>query len=189
MAPTALIEHQLPGRVRLRVPECRGDHAYFERVTRGLSEHPTVSRMRIDARRGSVVIHHTEDHPGQLIAAACDLFEVLEEEPPQLPPSLAENPETVVVLEILAAWWSLLGFYQLTRRDVLGTATENFWNAFRAGQLLNSRAIGIEYAIFGVIQLFRRQVVGSASSLFYNALLAWKLAEAAGGKSRIQFPR
>jgi len=188
MAPTAFIEHQLPGRLRLRVPDRRGDHAYFESVTQSLSAHPGVSRLRTDARRGSVIIHHTDDDAGRLIATAGELFSVFEEQP-RLPSAVARQPETAAILEVLAATWAALGFYKLSRRDALGTASENFWSAFRAHQLLNSRTFAIAYASLGVVQLLNLRILGSASSLFYNSFIAWKLAEAAGGKSRIQFPR
>jgi len=40
MIPVAYIEHQLPGRVRLRVPSRRGEVPFFEKVVRELSKHP-----------------------------------------------------------------------------------------------------------------------------------------------------
>lgn len=188
MVSTAIIAHQIPGRVRLRIPERRGDHAYFESLIQGLSAHPGVHRTRVDARRGSVVIHHAHDDARPLIVAAEELF-CVQEEDQTLPPEVARQPQAVAILEVLAATWAALGFYQLARRDVAGAASENFWSAFRAHHLLNSWTFTFAYGTLALVQLFRLQILGSASSLFYSSFVAWKLAEAAGGKSRIVFPK
>jgi len=52
MIPVAYIEHQLPGRVRLRVPSRRGEVPFFEKVVRELSKHPAIRELSATAAHG-----------------------------------------------------------------------------------------------------------------------------------------
>src|SRR5262249_7602014 len=76
MIPVAYIEHQLPGRVRLRIPSRRGEVPFFEKVVRELSKHPAIRDLTATPLTGSITLQHFE--PLQpIIAAAADqkLFE------------------------------------------------------------------------------------------------------------------
>ena len=44
--PLAHIAHQLPGRVRLRIPERRGDAAFFDELARALASWPGIERAQ-----------------------------------------------------------------------------------------------------------------------------------------------
>lgn len=68
MVPVASIEHQLPGRVRLRVPSKRGDVPFFEKVVRELSKHPSLRELTASSLTASITLHYRE--PLQPITAA-----------------------------------------------------------------------------------------------------------------------
>jgi len=64
MIPVAYIEHQLPGRVRLRVPSRRGEVPFFEKVVRELSKHPAIRELSATPLTGSITLHYFEPlHP------------------------------------------------------------------------------------------------------------------------------
>lgn len=56
MAAGAVIVHQIPGRVRMRVPARRGDDAYFSRLAAQCSKLDMVSRIKANPETGSMVI-------------------------------------------------------------------------------------------------------------------------------------
>ena len=59
--PSATICHRVPGRFRVRVAECRGDRAYFERVREALEREASVLEVATNARTGSVLVLHRGD--------------------------------------------------------------------------------------------------------------------------------
>ncbi len=64
--PRAVILHNVPGRLRLRVPERRRDPGYFQRLAEALGALETVTRVSSNPRLGSVLIEHTEDAEGRI---------------------------------------------------------------------------------------------------------------------------
>jgi len=65
-SPEALLVHDTPGRVRLRVAEKRGDRAYFLAAQRALSSCPSVRHVSVSPLTGSLLILHS----GELSALA-----------------------------------------------------------------------------------------------------------------------
>jgi len=176
MVPIAFIEHQLPGRVRLSVPERRGDEAYFQKIVRDLSTLAAVRSLKADARRGSLVIHHDEDllllPSAPLGLATAQHFELCDTRAPRPEREPLWRPEEP--MNPLASLLTLLGLLQLGRGSALGPSSESFWNALRASQRLGSRGLAADYAILGLIALVRLRMLGSATSLFFNAIVAQK---------------
>jgi hypothetical protein len=66
MAPRALLCHRMEGRFRLRIAECRGDAAYFERVQEALGRHASAHEVSINPFTGSVLVLHHGD-PAELL--------------------------------------------------------------------------------------------------------------------------
>ena len=56
--PIAYVEHQIPGRLRLRIPERRGDVTFFQRVVGALSKVPDVTELDGSPLTGSVRIRY-----------------------------------------------------------------------------------------------------------------------------------
>ena len=61
MLPAAFIEHQLPHRLRLKIPSMRGDGAFFEELARRLSMLPGVTALSANPVTASILIHHAGD--------------------------------------------------------------------------------------------------------------------------------
>lgn len=59
--PEAFSVHRTGTRVRLRVPERRGDEAFFASVERAFSGAPGVRAVRVDPRTASVLVRHEGD--------------------------------------------------------------------------------------------------------------------------------
>ena len=73
--PSATVCHRVPGRFRVRIAECRGDAAYFERVREALEQESSVLEVATNARTGSVLVLHRGDSAAVFeCAQASDLF-------------------------------------------------------------------------------------------------------------------
>jgi hypothetical protein len=180
MIPVAHIEHQLPGRVRLRVPSRRGDVPFFEKVVRELSKHPVTRELTASPLTGSITLHYLEPlHP--IVAAAADqrLFETRRLEPQ----SNAGRSKPVAALregagfaDGIATGLSGLSLFQATQGSVFGSAAENLWHAFGAQRILGRPDIAVAFAVLGIYQILRGQFFGSASSLLFYALVTRQMA-------------
>jgi len=61
MLPIAHIVHRLRGRLRLKVPDRRGNTGWFEQVASSLRMIPGVIRVEARSASGSLLIHHRAD--------------------------------------------------------------------------------------------------------------------------------
>jgi hypothetical protein len=180
MIPVAYIEHQLPGRVRLRLPSRRGDVPFFEKVGRELSKHPAMRELTATPLTGSITLHYFEPlHP--IIAAAADqrLFETRRLEPQSKVSDskpAAGLREGVGFADGIATGLSGLSLFQATQGRVFGSAAENLWHAFGAQRILGRPDIAVAFAALGIYQILRGQLFGSASSLFFYALVTRQMA-------------
>jgi len=180
MIPVAYVEHQLPGRVRLRVPSRRGEVPFFEKVVRELSKHPAMRELIATPLTGSITLHYFEPlHP--IIAAAEDqrLFETGRLEPQSnvsRSKPLAALREGSGLADGIATALSGLSLFQATQGSVFGSAAENLWHAFGAQRILGRPDIAAVFAVLGIYQILRGQLFGSASSLFFYALVTRQMA-------------
>lgn len=79
--PTAFVSHQVPGRLRLRVPTMRNHEDYFARVREQLSAIPGLRRLTTNTRTGSVLIEYAGEAPSlEQIGSRLSLFQ-LEQRP------------------------------------------------------------------------------------------------------------
>lgn len=58
MKQRAYIAHQLPGRIRIRLPHARGDRAFLEQINQSISPRPGVRHVEVNPTTGSIVIHY-----------------------------------------------------------------------------------------------------------------------------------
>lgn len=65
---TAAIVHQLPGRVRLRLNERRGDAGYFSALAEDVSRLDGVDRVKVNAATASMVIEYSDTAEGLMQA-------------------------------------------------------------------------------------------------------------------------
>jgi Heavy metal associated domain 2 len=187
MVPVASIEHQLPGRVRLRVPSRRGDVPFFEKVVRELSKHPSLRELTASPLTGSITVHYRE--PLQLMTTAAaeqKLFELGRSEPQD---EGSKKPASTVgkasgAAGATAAGLSGLGLFQVARGNMVGSAVENLWHAYAAQRIFGRPEIALLFAGLGIYQVLRGQLFGAASSLFFYALILPHIAameQARGG--------
>ena len=80
MAPLARVVHALPCRKRIRIPEKRGDEAYFATVKEGLANCPGVLEVEINPATAGVLVHHAAD-AGHFLRSAAEqeLFRLTED--------------------------------------------------------------------------------------------------------------
>lgn len=152
--PSAFIKHHLPGRVRLKIPQKRGNINYFDRLADLFSECIGITELKLNPSVASVLICHRPDLPFQNIvefAKTQGLF-TLTEKP--------EDHEAIVIpnLPITTLAWagldqvddSLLDFsqgrlnvrslvflslvglaiYQIKRGSIMAPAASLLWYAF-----------------------------------------------------------
>lgn len=80
--PSAFIKHQMPGRVRLKIPQKRGDINYFNRLEELFSHFFGINELKLNPSTASIVINHETDVPFQDIvefAKTKNLFNLVEE--------------------------------------------------------------------------------------------------------------
>lgn len=56
--PSAYIKHQLPGRVRLKIPQKRGDLRYFDRISELFTDCPGITQLQLNPPAASILICH-----------------------------------------------------------------------------------------------------------------------------------
>lgn len=59
--PAAYIKHRLPGRVRLKIPQKKGDRGYFERMGESFANCHGVTQLQLNPPSGSVLICHAPE--------------------------------------------------------------------------------------------------------------------------------
>jgi hypothetical protein len=172
----AVIEHMMPGRIRLRFRSQRGDVAFFEQLVQLLSTHAIVAEVRANPLTGSVLIRHSAS-PEELarLAEQTGLVDprtaVQPRRPNQTGAKVARTGRPAVPLVSPAAALSVLGFLQLARGNLLGSAAEHFWHAYRLHQVQKSWIVPALIGL-GLFQLLKGRALAPASSLFVYALLA-----------------
>lgn len=177
MTPIATIQHQIPGRLRLRIPARRGDVSFFHGIVQALSKLPGVEKLDAIPLTGSIIIRHSGS--AQAIAAAATeqgLFEIGPEEPKEAAaPSTRRRPYSGL-RSTAATGLSGLALFQVARGQLTGNAAENFWNAYGAQRILGRPEIAAGFVLLGIVQVLRGQLLGSASSLLFYSLITRQLA-------------
>lgn len=56
--PKAFIKHQMPGRVRLKIPSKRGDEQYFEELAETFAECEAIGQLQLNPPTASLLIQH-----------------------------------------------------------------------------------------------------------------------------------
>lgn len=175
LLPLAEIEHRIPGRMRLRLRERRGDAAFFERLAEGLGSVEEVRAVRVNPDTASLLVEHEAEDSALLEAARRRrLFEAA----PAKPRSQARKApvRAPAPLDIAATGLAAAGLVQLARGRIVGSASENLWNAYGLYQATRQPGISLLLVAFGLFQIARGEVLGSATSLFLYALSARRMA-------------
>lgn len=81
---SAYIKHRLPGRVRLKIPQKKGDHRYFDRIAEAFADCPGITQLQLNPPAASLLVCHGADTPFLSIAEFAQtnaLFTVIEQAP------------------------------------------------------------------------------------------------------------
>jgi hypothetical protein len=151
--PNAYIKHQLPGRVRLKIPQKKGDFDYFDRIAELFSDCPGITQLQFNPPAASILIcHRAETHFLNIVefAQTNGLFTLIEQPEeifaiPHLPiAKLTYNGlsniddvlmdfsrgrldgRTILIMALIG-----LAVRQITRGNIMGAASSLIWYAFR----------------------------------------------------------
>jgi hypothetical protein len=102
MIPRAVATHDIPGRLRLYIPDRIHDVAYFQNVQQAIKSLERIQDVRTNPTTGSILIlHHSALEPIAQRALDFKLFEVAEREKSG-PRSAAQYVEQAIALEGIA---------------------------------------------------------------------------------------
>ena len=131
MPTVAIVEHRVPGRVRVRIPSKRHDLSFFEEVLNKIRPHPNVHHVRANTYTGSVVIHHS-GNANDIFALAVDLFELSSEDKAVKALEKAAERSGLPLPDFLDVG---LVIVQLLHGQVLGSATSLLYYSLLAHQI------------------------------------------------------
>ena len=176
------IEHRIPGRLRLRIRARRGDPTFFRQVEAVLADAPGVSRAHGNAQTGSILVEYAGDEAAVLAAAREHGLDVAE--PPDrfaaIRPASSQSVAGAPLpapLNLAALGLAGAGMVQLVRGEVVGSASENLWNAYGLYAVTRQSLPSALLVAFGLLQVARGEVLGSATSLLLYAYSAWRMAQ------------
>lgn len=150
--PKARVVHCMTGRLRLKIPQKRGDHGFFAAVERMLSGWDSIRRVATNPLTGSLLVYFTE--PEALFAENSlknDLFRVAIEDLGDL---LGEAAPAVPLVE--RAMQQMRGIDQVLR------------NGSGGGADIRTLAF-LALLAAGLVQLMRGQVSAPAATLLWYA--------------------
>ena len=157
MLPAGYIAHRIGDRVRVRIPERKGDAAYFMRVERDLSECERVMYVEANPLTASILLRYTGANDDlRRDAINLGLF-AIEEMPPSVNPVLTATSDRIDQLNrflqrssngsfdlLEVAFVGLIGasIVQVLRGQALGPASTLLAHALAILALYRSRRIG-----------------------------------------------
>lgn len=152
--PAAFIKHQLPGRVRLKIPQKKGDFHYFDRIAESFAQCPGITQLQLNPPAASILICHRTDIAFHVIAEFAETKRLF---------SLTEKPEDYVPITIPNLPIATLTSVGLNRIDeaLLG---------FSQGRLDGRSLLFLALIGLGIHQFTRGNIMAPAASLLWYAL-------------------
>jgi hypothetical protein len=176
--PFAEIEHRIPGRMRLRLRAKRGDSEFFQNLTDRLGLVDGVKAVRANPATASLLLEHDGADAAVLDAAReRHLFETAPPAKTRRPTPHSSKRRGPAPLDLAAAGLAGAGLVQAARGQIVGSASENLWNAYGLYAATKRPGVSLLLVAFGLFQIARGEVLGSATSLFLYALSARRMAE------------
>ncbi len=138
MSTTAVVVHRLPGRVRLSIPEKRGDSDYFNALSRRLSGVDGVLGVKANAVAGSIVLQFSGVLQEVLRRAGAPALFELEgavDGPQSAPPARAlqsinlVSGREITPMFMAGVLFSAIGLLQSFRGRLMVPAATAFWYA------------------------------------------------------------
>ena len=150
--PKAFIKHQLPGRVRIKIPHKRGNEAFFEELAEAFAGCDFISQLQLNSQSASLLIVHTAPSVDAIIefAANVGLFTLVSEDDPDLP---------------VSGNLSLAGFTSL------GVAEADKGMRKLTFGLLDLRSVYfVGFVCMGIMEARKGHIMSPASTLWWRAL-------------------
>lgn len=144
MANSAMLVHQIPGRIRLRVQDMRGDADYFSALSNEFSGLDVVQNVKVNPSTGSIVIEFSDslEHLIRTIRLHGLVIEKQQMEHSERPRHVPRNADMAPLnlvsgrdingMFMLSALMLAIGGVQIYRRRILIPATTAFWYALTA---------------------------------------------------------
>lgn len=144
MKTSALVVHQIPGRIRFSIAGKRGDEAYFSALSARFSRHANVRHVRANVRAASILVEYSGPVENILqVATSGDALELEERAMPEtrLGSLLAEAPAINLVsgrelspMFMAGAAFLTVAVIQACRGQVMVPAASAFWYAISVFQ-------------------------------------------------------
>jgi hypothetical protein len=167
MFADAVVEHAIPGRVRLRFRARKGDTDFFREVVKALSAHPAVDEIEANPCTGGVLVRHSlSEQEFAALAGTMGIWAGADEQEAQPRHQPGKEPEISLDLAGLFG----LAMMQLTRGRTLGSATEHLYHAVQA-KWLNLPGLTLPLLSVALVQIMRGRMLSPASSLLMYALM------------------
>ena len=145
MLPTGWIAHELPGRMRVHIPERRRDERFFELAQQKLAATPGITKLDVNALTGNILMLHELDCARiAAIAESHQLFHLNQES--------ADGPRT---------------------RQA--GANHSIGSFVRLGPLSPYDRLALVFAALAVAETLQGNVMAPAVTLFWYALRLWQL--------------
>jgi len=154
---SAFVIHELPGRLRLRIPEKRSDPAFFADLAERLSECPGVTGVKPNALTGSVLLFHAAETSASDVTRFAEQTALFSVKPSSATAARTLGQQAAKGLDafdrsltaVSGGWVDLqsvcfllllgLGVHQARRGQLLSPAAPLLWEAIR---LVSSDKIG-----------------------------------------------
>jgi len=141
MVENALIAHQIPGRIRFRLLDRRGDAAYFSALATKLGHIDAIDRVKSNPATGSVVLEYSGSLNTLIEQMQLqDVYMNIQRNPSELSsprmPRMANNSFMLVSgrdinpLFMAASLLGIIGVVQTLRGKILVPSLSAFWYAF-----------------------------------------------------------
>jgi hypothetical protein len=152
MCAQAVIAHQIPGRMRLLIPEKRGDAGYFENLLDEFSRVDAVQRAKVNPLTGSLTLEFTGD-PGDILQHL-GMAELVSAGPD----GQVDSVEGSVSSRVLGS-------------PMPATSPVNLVSGREVNPMF---MVGSALGVVGLMQTFRGQVLAPAISVFWYAIEAFR---------------
>jgi cation transport ATPase len=153
MATAAIIVHQLPGRVRLRLDEKRGDPEYFSALSENVSHLNGVEQVKVNPSTGSMVIEFSDSTE--------NLVQQLQQQDLSVENQYEKNKPTSRPAPVNSGVGSTTPFHLVSNRDI-------------NPMFMLAAAL----AALGVVQTFRGKILVPSLSVLWYAMQAFRQSKA-----------
>lgn len=146
------VVHQMPGRVRVRLPAHRGDNEFFSQVEQQLAASALAERVQVNPATASVLIEFSGP-PDAFLASLPFELELASPAPPAALPAGAAALDPLRLVSgrdldpmfVAGTLFGAIGLVQAVRGEIMLPALSAFWyatNAFRLARKPGAAAGG-----------------------------------------------